>query len=112
MSSVVLGEILEVFLKTLISDGKYPVQGCENLLLRIRMQLSEKKKLFLISLFHFWNLHQISNILETKMIVIGNVFPNLQTVNIFDRKLSQEHRFATPFDNEHVKASRILAKSP
>ena len=112
MSSVVLGEILEVFLKTLTSDGKYPVQGCENLLLRIRMQLSEEKKLFLISLFHFWNLHQISNILETKMIVIGNVFPNLQTVNIFDRKLSQEHRFATRFDNEHVKASRILAKSP
>ena len=62
MSSVVLGEILEVFLKTPTSDGKYPVQGCENLLLRIRMQLSEKKKLFLISLFHFWNLHQISNI--------------------------------------------------
>ena len=46
MSSVVLGEILEVFLKTLTSDGKYPVQGCENLLLRIRMQLSEKKKTF------------------------------------------------------------------
>ena len=46
MSSVVLGEILEVFLKTLTSDGKYPVQGCENLLLRIRMQLSEKKNFF------------------------------------------------------------------
>ena len=46
------------------------------------------------------------------MIVIANVFPKLQTVKIFDRKLSQEHRFRTRFDSEHVKASQIVAKSP
>ena len=108
-----LGEIGGVFLKTLTSDGKYPVQCSGNLQLRIEIQLSEKKKRnFLISLFHFWNLHQISNILKKKMIVIANVFPKLQTLKIFDRKLSQEYRFRTSFDSEHLKASKILVKSP
>ena len=47
MSPLVLGEILGVFLNTLTSDGKYHVQGCENLQLKISMQLSEKQKYFL-----------------------------------------------------------------
>ena len=107
-----LGEIGGVFLKTLTSDGKYPVQCSGNLQLRIEIQLSEKKKNFLISLFHFSNLHQISNILKKKMIVIDKLFPKLQTLKIFLRILSQEHRFRTGFESEHVKASQILVKSP
>ena len=46
MSPVVLGEIVGVFVNTLTSDGKYPVQGCENLELPIQTQLSEKRKSF------------------------------------------------------------------
>ena len=46
MSPLVLGEILGVFVNTLTADGKYPVQGCENLQLPIQMQLSEKQKTF------------------------------------------------------------------
>ena len=46
MSSLVIGEILGVFVNTLTADGKYPVQGCENLQLPIQMQLSEKRKTF------------------------------------------------------------------
>ena len=107
-----LGEIGGVFLKTLTSDGKYPVQCSGNLQLRIEIQLSEKKKNFLISLFHFSNLHQISNILKKKMIVIDKLFPKLQTLKIFLRILSQEHRFRTGFGSLHVKASQLLAKSP
>ena len=41
MSPLVLAEILEMFVNTLTGDGKYPVQGCENLQLPIQMQLSE-----------------------------------------------------------------------
>ena len=44
MSPQVLGEMLEVFVNTLRVDGKYPVQGCENLQLPIQMQLSGKRK--------------------------------------------------------------------
>ena len=41
-----LGEILGVFVNTLTADGKYPVQGCENLQLPIQMQLSDKQNNF------------------------------------------------------------------
>ena len=46
MSSPVLGEILGLFANTLTCDGKYPVQGFENLQLAIQMVLSEKRKHF------------------------------------------------------------------
>ena len=42
MSLLVLGEILGVRVHTLTADGKYFVQNCENLLLAIQMQLSQK----------------------------------------------------------------------
>ena len=46
------------------------------------------------------------------MIVIGNVFPKLQTVKIVVRPPPKKRRFRTRFDKEHVKVSQILAKSP
>ena len=46
MSPLVLDEILGVFVKTLTSDDKYPVQYCQNLGLPIQMKLSEKGKTF------------------------------------------------------------------
>ena len=72
----------------------------------------KNENLLLKFLFHFWILHQILNILKEKMIVIANVFPKLQTLKIFVRKLSQEHRFRTGFGSQHVKASQLLPKSP
>ena len=105
MSPLVLGEILGVFVNTLTADGKYPVQGCENLHLPIQMHLSEKHKSFSEFSFHFWILHQILNILKEKMIVIANVFPKLQTLKIFVKKLSQENSFRTGFGSQHVKAT-------
>ena len=46
MSPLVTDEILGVFVNTLTADGKYPVQGCENLQLPIQMQLSDKQNNF------------------------------------------------------------------
>ena len=46
------------------------------------------------------------------MIVIDQLFPKLQTLKIFLRILSQEHRFRTGFGSQHVKASQLLPKSP
>ena len=63
-------------------------------------------------LLHFWNLHQILNIFKEKMFSIANAFPKLQTVKILVRPLSKKCRFRTRFDNQHVKPSQILAKSP
>ena len=46
------------------------------------------------------------------MIVIAQLFRKLQTLKIFFRILSQEHRFRTGFGSQHVKASQLLPKSP
>ena len=75
------------------------------------MQFSEKRKSFFQILFHFWNLHQILNILKEKMIVMTNAFPKLQTVKNLVRTLSKRRRFRARFDSQHVKASQTLAKS-
>ena len=40
----------------------------------------ENKKRFFQILLRLWNLHQILNIFQKKMIVIANVFPRLQTL--------------------------------
>ena len=78
----------------------------------MKMQLSENEKLFVNFLLHFWNLHQILNILKEKMFVIANVFRKLSTVKIFPRPLPKKRCFKTGFDSQHVKASEILVKYP
>ena len=46
----------------------------------------ENEKLFSKFLFHFWNLHQILNILEEQMLVIANIIPKLQIVKTWLEK--------------------------
>ena len=46
MSALVLGEIVGLLLNILTSYDRYPVQDCENLPLRIQVQLSDKRKNF------------------------------------------------------------------
>ena len=112
MSPLVLCKILGVLVNTLTTDGKYPVQGCENLRLQFKCNYLKNEKLFLAFLFLFWILHQICNTLKEKIIVIANVFPNLQTVKIFVRKLCQERGLRTGFGGQHGKASQMIAKFP
>ena len=45
MSSLVLGEILGVFVHTLTADGNYLVPDCDNFQLPIQMELSEKRQI-------------------------------------------------------------------
>ena len=79
---------------------------------RFKCNYIKNGKVFLNFLLHFWNLHQILNILKKRMIAIANVFPKLQTVKILLRALSKKRRFRTRFDSQHVKVSQILVKSP
>ena len=99
MSTIVLGKILGVFVKTLTPDGKYPVQYCQNLQLRIQMQLSEKQKT--LSQFFIQFLESTSNLkhLKKKIMVIANVFPKLQTVKDFFRPLCKTRHFGSCFDS-------------
>ena len=53
-----------MFVNILTADHKYSLCNTEILQQSIQMQLCSAKKLFLILLIYFWNLHQILNILE------------------------------------------------
>ena len=46
ISPLVSAEMLRLSVNRLTSDGKYPIQGCENLQLPIQMQLFQKRKNF------------------------------------------------------------------
>ena len=57
MSPLVLDELLEVFVNTLIADEKYHVQDCENLHLPLQMQLSENRKTFFGIFCSIWGIY-------------------------------------------------------
>ena len=78
---------------------------------QLKFNYLKKEKLFLNFLFHFWNLHQILNILKEKMIVIATLFRKLQTVKDFASAISKKHHFRTPFDSQHGKGYKTLENS-
>ena len=68
------------------------------------------KKTFLKFLLHFWNLHQIWNIFQQNMTLIGFVFTKLRTAKDMVREMSKNPGFRTPFDSQHAKGSKRLLK--
>ena len=71
----------------------------------------KNEKVFLKFLFHYWNLHQISNILKKTMMGMANVFSKLRTVEKFVTPLCKKRHLGTRLDSRHVKVCEILAKS-
>ena len=65
------------------------------------------QKFFLFVFSHFWNLHQILNILKKKMIFIATLFRKLQTVKDLFRTLSKKHPLMTV---NMLNGSQTLAK--
>ena len=100
-----------MFRNTLAANDKYLTQDCENFSSPIQMELPLKPKTFSNFSFHFWNLHQILNILKKKMMVIGTLLRKLQTLKELVIKLSKKHRLRTPFVSQHAKGSQTLVKS-
>ena len=112
MSPLVLGEILGVFVHTLAADGKYAFPGCEICNSQPKCNYLRNTKLVLQFFFYFWKLHQTLNSLKKMNIVKGNVFPKLQNVKNLVRPLSKKRRFRTCLHSQHVKTSKVHAKSP
>ena len=109
MSSLVICEILVVFVPTLTVDDQYPLRNSENLSLPIQMQLYKNRKTF--SQFLVRNFHQSLNILKKKMLVMTNVFVKLKTAKDVVGQMSKEPCFRTLFDIQYVKGSQRLVKS-
>ena len=101
-----------MFLKTLTADEKYPVEDFQNLQRgQFKCNYLKNEKPFHNILFHFCNLHQTLNVLEEKMVVIGNVLPKLETAKNLDRTLSEKPHYRTQFDSQNMKASQMLSNS-
>ena len=71
-SVLVICEILGVFVTTLTADGKYPFWNCEKSWLPIQSQFPKKAKLFVNSMFRFWNFNEISDQSLTVIVLKGH----------------------------------------
>ena len=100
-----------MFRNTLTANNKYPFREWENSSSLNQMQFSVKLKTFSGFPFHFWNLHQILNILKQQMIVIASLLQKSQAVKDLFRPFSKKKCFRTPFESQHVKASQTLVNS-
>ena len=72
-------KILGLLVNTLAANEKYSVLNRDNLTTQIKMQLSQKNKLFLRLFLHFSNLTQILNILKKKVTLRPFVVSKLGT---------------------------------
>ena len=111
-------ETVNNFLRTLSQKGRFRtridsqhVKASQILATRNSNATIWKIKKNLYFLFHFWNLHQILNILKKSVIAIANVFLKSQTLKNVVRPLSKKRSFRTCLDSQHEKVSQILAKS-
>ena len=62
---------LRLFTHTLTADDKYSCRNMQNFLEQLQTLLSEKRKTFFDFLLHFWNVHEIYNILKKRMSVLA-----------------------------------------
>ena len=76
-SLLVIYKVWRMFVNILKANDKCFLLNRDNLRQPIQMQLSEKK--FLNFFLQFWNLYEMLNIFEKKMILMADVFPKLRT---------------------------------
>ena len=100
-----------VFVNTWTADYMYPFRIVRIFRSLFKSSSLKNKKYFPDFLFHLWNVHQISNILQKKKIVIANVFPKLAIVQGLVTPLTIQRRLKTSFDSQHVKRYQTLVKS-
>ena len=67
-------------------------------------------RLFLNFLLHFWNVHEIYNILRKTMSVLAWLFPKLLFPKEVATEISRKSCFRTPFSNQRVNGFQTLFK--
>ena len=76
-SLLVIHKILRLLVNTLTADDKHYLLNRNNLAQPIKIQLSEKQKIFSQFFGHFQNLYYILNICQRKRTLIADVFPEI-----------------------------------
>ena len=70
-SALVWSEILRLFVNTFTADNKYSHAMCTISRNKFKRHYLKNKSLFLDFLLHFWNVHEIYNILKKKMSIVA-----------------------------------------
>ena len=68
MSVLVTSEIFRLFVNTLTPDVKYSRRNMQIFWQQFQTPLSQKRKTFFDFLLHFWNAHEIENILSNERV--------------------------------------------
>ena len=71
MSALVTSEIFRLFVNTWTPDDKYFRRNKQIFWQQLQTPLSQKGKTCFDFLLHFWNLHEIQNILKKKKRVLA-----------------------------------------
>ena len=71
MSALVTSEIFRLFVNTLTPDVKYSRRNMQIFWQQFQTPLSQKRKTCFDFLLHFWNVHEIENILKKKKSVVA-----------------------------------------
>ena len=71
MTALVTSEIFRVFVNTLTPDVKYSRRNIQILWQQFQTSLSQKRKTFFDFFLHFWNEHEIENILKKKKSILA-----------------------------------------
>ena len=77
MSALVISEIFRLFGNTLTPDIKYSRRNMRTFWQHLQTPLSQKRKTFFDFLLHFWNVHEIENILKKKKSILAELLPKL-----------------------------------
>ena len=70
-TALLWSKILRLFANTFTADDKYSCRNMQNFLQQLQTLLSEKRKTLSGFFLHFWNVHQIYNILKKRMSVLA-----------------------------------------
>ena len=72
MSALVTSEIFRLFANTLTPHVKYSRRNMQIFWQQLPTPLSQNRKNFFDFLLHFWNVHEIENILKKKKCILAN----------------------------------------
>ena len=70
-----MSEIFRLFVKTLTPDEKYSRRNMQVFWKQLQTPLAQKIKIFFDFLLHFWNVHEIYNIMKKKKSILAYLLP-------------------------------------
>ena len=109
-TALLWSKILRLFANTFTADDKYSCRNMQNFWQQFQTLLSQKRKTLSGFFLHFWNVHEIYNILKKRMSVLAWFFPILLFPKQVATETSRRSCLRTPFGNQRVNGFQTPLK--